>query len=83
MERVIQWLDDLDDLIAAIGLLSERIRNFFLTLSFLVVSLLAQVAGIALALRHPPLALATAILLFVTLLYRSVTEPRALFGEPA
>ncbi len=83
MERVAQWLDELDDLIAAIGLLSERFRNFFLMLSFLLVSLSAQFAVVALALRHPPLALATAILLFVTLLYRSVTEPRRLYVQPA
>ena len=52
MERVAQWLDELDDLIAAMGLLSERLRNFFLLLSFLVVSLSAQFAAVALALRH-------------------------------
>jgi len=73
---VVQWLDELDDLIAAIGLVSERIRNFFRALSFLAISLSVQCAGVLLALRHPPLALATAMLLFVTLLYRSVTEPR-------
>jgi hypothetical protein len=38
--------------------------------------LLAPAAGILLALRHPPLAMATAMLLFVTLLYRSVTTQR-------
>ena len=73
---MIQWLDELDDLIAAIGLVSERIRSFFRAFSFLAISLFVQCAGVLLALRHPPLALATAMLLFVTLLYRSVTVPR-------
>jgi hypothetical protein len=76
-----QWLDDLDDLIGVIGLFRERIRRFLLTTSLLAMSLLAQIAGVLLALRHPPLALATAMLLFVTLLYRSVTGPRAHFGR--
>jgi len=77
---VIQWLDELDDLIAAIGLVSERIRNFFRALSFLTISTLFQCAGVLLALRHPPLAMATAMLLFVALLYRSVTDRRAPLG---
>ncbi len=74
-----QWLDNLDDLIATIGLISERIRAFFVATSLLAVSLLLQISGVILALRHPPLALATAMILFVTLLYRSVTMPRARF----
>jgi hypothetical protein len=77
MEIVLQWLDDLDDLIAAIGLVGERIRKFLLAASLLAMSLLAQIGGVLLALRHPPLAMATAMLLFVTLLYRAVTGPRA------
>ncbi len=76
-----QWLDNLDDLIATIGLSSERIRDFFVATSLLAVSLLLQISGVILALRHPPLALATAMILFVTLLYRSVTMPRARFGQ--
>ena len=83
MERVIQWLDELDDLIAAIGLVSERIRNFFRALSFLTISTFIQCAGVLLALRHPPLAMATAMLLFVTLLYRSVTVRRVPLGLSA
>jgi len=72
-----QWLDDLDDLVAAIGLVGERIRNFLLATSLLAMSLLAQIGAVLLALRHPPLAMATAMILFVTLLYRAVTERRA------
>ena len=80
---MIQWLDELDDLIAAIGLVSERIRDFFRALSFLTISTLIQCAGVLLALRHPPLAMATAILLFVTLLYCSVTARRTPLGLSA
>ena len=76
MERLIQLLDDLDDLISIVGLLSERIRSALLSLLITCAGLAIQVGGILLALRHPPLALATAMLLFVSLLYRSVTSPR-------
>ena len=71
-----QWLDELDDLVAAVRLVGERIRNVLLALSLLAACLLGPAAGVLLALRHPPLAMATAMLLFVTLLYRSVTVPR-------
>ena len=36
----------------------------------------AFIGGVLLAMRHPPLALATALVLFVGLLYRAVTAPR-------
>ena len=83
MERLAQYLDDLDDLVSAIGLVAERIRKLFFSISFLCISLAAQVGGIILALKHPPLALATALLLFVTLLYRSVTVPFEKYDQPA
>jgi hypothetical protein len=70
---MLQYLDDLDDLFAAIGLLAESIRSFIIALFFLTATLTLQVAGILLALRQPTLALATALLLGVLLLYRSVT----------
>ncbi len=76
MERLVQLLDDLDDLIAAIGLFSERIRNFYLSLLATCVALAIQASGVWLALRHPPLALAAALLLFVGLLYQRVTSPQ-------
>lgn len=68
-----QWLDDLDDLLGAIGLVGEKIRNAAFSLAFLCTSLAVQIGGILLALTHPPLALASALLMFVVLLYRSVT----------
>lgn len=74
MERFIQILDDLDDLIGAIGLIGERIRSLLLAISFTCVAISIQAGGVILALIHPPLALATAIIMFVTLLYRTVTS---------
>ena len=75
MERLIQWLDEIDDFFAALGLIGERIRRVSILLPLVLALLLLQVGSIALALRHPPLALAAAILMFVTLLYREVTAP--------
>lgn len=76
MERLAQLLDDLDDLFYMIGLLSERIRTAGVSLLMIGAALLGLAGGVYLALIHPPLALATAIILFVALLYRSVTSPR-------
>jgi amino acid permease len=75
MERLLQYLDDLDDLFSTIGLLAERIRSVLWLLFSAVVVLIVVAGGILLALTEPLLALATAIILFVTLLYRSVTVP--------
>ena len=75
MERLLQYLDDLDDLYGAVGLLAERLRNiaWFTGVIAFWVAMLAT--GIWLAVNEPPLGLATAILLFTTLLYRAVTQP--------
>ena len=75
MECLLQYLDDLDDLYGAFGLVWEKLRKVLIRL--LATSLLLAVAGAAtgLALLHPPIALATSTVLFVILLYRSVTSP--------
>ena len=75
LERLLQYLDDLDDLYGAAGLLLERLRTIASLVVILVSSGVLLAGGVLLALREPPLALATAILLFTTLLYRAVTEP--------
>lgn len=75
MERIAQLFDDLDDLVAALGLIGERIRRFVQLLVSACIGLALQIGGILLALSHPPLALAAALLMFVTLLYRAVTAP--------
>ena len=76
MERILQWLDDLDDLFGTVGLLAERVRRLVLTLARLLVLLCVVGCGVLAALTEPPLGLAVAILLFVFLLYRNVTQPR-------
>jgi len=73
MERIAQLLDDLDDLVYTLGLLGERIRKGLLILFYSAVVVSLQAGGVFLALAHPPIALATVILLFVALLYREVT----------
>lgn len=75
MERILQWLDDLDDLYGAAGLVAERARRIALNLARLSMLLAVGACGVFAALKEPPMGLAVAILLFVFLLYRSVTQP--------
>jgi hypothetical protein len=77
MERVLQYLDDLDDAFGMIGLIAERLRRFLFALFSYLTLGIAALASIWLATLHPPIALATSMLLFVLLLYRSVTSPTA------
>ena len=75
MERILQYLDDLDDLFGICGLLAERVRAIIIYLAQFTASLALGAGGVFVALSKPPLGLAVVILLFVTLLYRSVTAP--------
>ena len=83
MERLIQYLDELDDLIGMIGLVTERIRSLFLALLSCVSLVAVAVPGVWLALVNPPLALGSSTILFVTLLYRTVTAPTQILSRPA
>ena len=83
MERLIQYLDELDDLIGMIGLVAERIRRLFLALLSCLSLVAVAVPGVWLALVNPPLALASSTILFVTLLYRTVTAPTQTLSRPA
>ena len=74
MERLLQNMDDLDDLVGVFGLIYERLRRLLLTLVGLVIGLASVASGVLLAHVHPRIALATCLLLFVTLLYRMVTS---------
>jgi hypothetical protein len=69
-----QWLDDLDDLLGAVGLLAERVRHLAFTLAGLFSLVSVALCGVFAGLTEPPLGLAVAMLLFVFLLYRSVTQ---------
>ena len=75
MERLLQYLDDLDDLYGAAGLLWERVRRTLFMIFATVMVLAVAATGIGLALLHPPTAAATSTVLFVIVLYRSVTSP--------
>lgn len=82
MECLLQYLDDIDDAVFAVGLLGERLRRFAgLMLRVLALTLLS--AGFALAvINRPPLAMAIAALLAVGLLYRSVVAPLPVASRP-
>lgn len=75
MEKVIQYLDELDDLFCAVGLVAERIRNVLWLVVYLTLGGICAYGAVMLALAEPPLALAMAVMLFVILMYRSVTRP--------
>jgi hypothetical protein len=75
VERLLQYLDDLDDLYGVVGLLSEKLRRAMLKLLAVTMATSVAIAGMWLALLHPPIALATSTVLFVILLYRTVTAP--------
>ncbi len=77
MECFLQYLDDLDDLYGVFGLIWENFRRAVLGLFTLTMLLAGAAGGVALALAHAPIALATGTVLFVILLYRSVTAPHA------
>jgi hypothetical protein len=83
VECFLQYLDDLDDLYGMVGLIRERIRRSLKRATLFGVLLLTAVAGFWLAMVHAPIALATSTLLFVTLMYRSVTSPAFFHPESA
>ena len=74
MERLLQYLDDLDDFVYAIALTWERIRTFCTLALAAVVTVLAQLLGIYMAIQNPPAAVAFASLLIVALLYRGAVR---------
>lgn len=78
MERILQYLDDIDDFVYAVALVWEQIRRAFGFLLRMLSLVAVQASGIYAALTAPPLAVAIATLLSVTLLYRS-----AVYHSPA
>ena len=75
MERLLQYLDDLDDLYGAFGLLAERLRGFVWRAGLFLGFAVTGISGVLIALSEPPLGLAVAMLLFIWLMYRAVTQP--------
>jgi len=74
MEILAQYLDDLEDLIYAVALLTEKMRNAVRFFLFMVASLSLQSLGVFVALTSPPIAVAVASLLLVGMLYRGVVR---------
>jgi len=77
MERILLYWDNLDDVVGAFALMAERIRKLLLFAACTTCVGVLQIGGILLALSEPPLALAVATILLVTLLYRETTNPRS------
>jgi len=75
MERVLQYWDDLDDIVGAIRLKAEQVRSLVLFALGTALICVLQLGGILVALNKPPLALAIATILLVTLMYRTATNP--------
>ena len=75
MEFLLQYLDDLDDLYGVFGLVWERLRRTIIKMASLGMLFAVAAGGVGLAHLHPPIAMATSTMLFVILLYRSVTVP--------
>ncbi|MEX2496556.1 MAG: hypothetical protein WD448_10730 [Woeseia sp.] len=85
MERLLQYLDELDDLAGAMALIAERMRDAARTAAVVLLSIAFQVSGIMLALSKPPLALAAVALLTAAVLHRAaLRQPpyRALQATP-
>lgn len=74
MERLVQYLDDIEDLYCASLVVVERIRNFTQLCILLIASFALPFLGILLALHRPPLAIAAASLAVVAMLYRAATH---------
>jgi len=74
MEVLVQYLDDLEDLVYTIALLAEKIRNAVRFFLFMATSITLQILGVLIALASPPIAVAIASLLLVGMLYRSVVH---------
>ena len=75
MERVLQYWDDLDDIVGAIYLKADYMRSLALFALAAAAICLLQLGGILIALTKPPLAMAIVTILLVTLLYRTATKP--------
>ncbi|MCH7852982.1 MAG: hypothetical protein IIB76_01445 [Proteobacteria bacterium] len=73
MERLIQYLDVLEDTWYMVALLAERIRKIALQLAIFGMMAVTSGLGFMLALTAPPVGFAVAALLTVTVLYRSAT----------
>lgn len=81
MERLVQYLDDIEDLYCAILVLAEGTRNVMQLCLLLVGSFVVPYLGILLVLNRPPLAIAAASLAVVAMLYRAVMNSHPVQAE--
>ena len=81
LERFAQYWDDMDDWYWVLALKLQKARRVFRILAQAAVAAAAVLTGILLATVKPPAALALAVLMFVTLLYRAATAPPRLAGR--
>ena len=75
MERLLQYWDNLDDLIGALRLKAEQIRRAVLFILGVLLFGAGLTGGVLLALSDPPLALAVVTLLVIWLLNLSLIRP--------
>jgi hypothetical protein len=78
MERLAQYLDDLEDLFYAVAMLAERIRHVVRFVLFISTAVSIQALGVLLALTNPPIAVAAASLLLVGMLYHGAVQKKPL-----
>ena len=74
MERFVQWLDDIEDLVYAVLLTRETIRRRLKAMFYAIAALALLGASVLLALTSPPIAVAAGSLLLVTILYRGAVQ---------
>lgn len=74
MERLLQYLDDIDDLVGALRLFYEPVRRLALKLLSLAASVLALSAGFLLTLNYPVETMGLGLLLLAALVYRAFTS---------
>ena len=83
MERLLLYLDDIEDAIFAVALAGERIRRLLRVLGLLGLTVGTQVFAVLVAARDPALGAGIAALLAVVVLYRSAvatSEPQAQYA---
>ena len=74
MERFVQWLDDIEDLVYAVLLTRETIRRRLKAMFYAIAALALLGASVLLALASPPIAEAAGSLSLVTILYRGAVQ---------
>lgn len=74
MERVMQYLDDLEDYVYALAMVARRVARVVAALLMVVLSAAIPLGILLLAFVQPPLGLAAATMLSVILLYRAVVS---------